>query len=93
MLQELCRQYGISYLGLFGSYARGEATPESDVDFLVKFKKESRPKGLFGYADVGNKFADLLGKEIDLVETRLVREEFKPFIYSSLKTIYATPNN
>lgn len=31
------RRLGVSRLALFGSYARGEATPESDVDLLVEF--------------------------------------------------------
>ena len=31
----VAKQSGITYLGLFGSYARGEQTPESDIDLLL----------------------------------------------------------
>jgi len=41
-LNELCRQNNIEMLGAFGSVARGEDTPESDVDLLVRFEKSSR---------------------------------------------------
>ena len=35
--EELCKKYNIVSIGVFGSYARGEATPESDVDVLVEY--------------------------------------------------------
>lgn len=35
-LTELKTQYGVQSIGLFGSYALGENTPESDIDFLVE---------------------------------------------------------
>ncbi len=41
----LQNKYGVKHLYLFGSYARDEALPKSDVDLLVEF---SRPTGLFG---------------------------------------------
>jgi predicted nucleotidyltransferase len=37
-LAALCRKYHVRRLGLFGSAARGELTPESDVDLLVEFE-------------------------------------------------------
>jgi len=36
---EICRQSDVSWLGVFGSVARGEATEESDIDLLVRFSK------------------------------------------------------
>ncbi|NCN70804.1 MAG: nucleotidyltransferase, partial [Betaproteobacteria bacterium] len=38
-LNTLAKQYGASHLRVFGSVARGEETPESDVDFLVEFPR------------------------------------------------------
>lgn len=37
-INNICRQNGIEYLGLFGSFARGDFTSASDVDLLVDFK-------------------------------------------------------
>lgn len=52
---------------LFGSYARGEETPESDVDLLVEFDHSS-PIGLFAYARMWRELQERLGCEVDLVE-------------------------
>jgi len=51
----------------FGSYARGEQTPESDVDILVEFDHSS-PIGLFTYARKWRELQERLGLEVDLVE-------------------------
>lgn len=52
---------------LFGSFARGEATTESDVDILVEFDHSS-PIGLFTYAKMWRELQERLGREVDLVE-------------------------
>ena len=39
---ELCRRYSVRELSLFGSAARGEMRPESDVDFMVEFEPGAR---------------------------------------------------
>ena len=57
---------------LFGSYARGEETPESDVDVLVIFDR-SKPIGLLRYAQMHLEMEDLLGRKVDLVEDGTLR--------------------
>ena len=52
---------------LFGSYARGEETPESDVDILVEFDHSS-PIGLFAYARMWRELQERLDCDVDLVE-------------------------
>lgn len=52
---------------LFGSYARGEQTAESDVDILVTYSKDNRP-GLFGIVDIVDSLQKILGLKVDLVE-------------------------
>ena len=63
---------------LFGSFARGEATPESDVDILVEFDHSS-PIGLFTYAQIWRELQERLGREVDLVEEGTL----KPFAVES----------
>lgn len=53
---------------VFGSYSRGEQTPDSDVDILVDFDREHATIGLFEYVRMINQLRILTGKEIDLVE-------------------------
>ncbi|MBP3228883.1 MAG: nucleotidyltransferase family protein [Bacteroidaceae bacterium] len=52
---------------LFGSFARDEETPQSDVDLLVEFD-HSQPIGLFAYARMRRELAERLGRKVDLVE-------------------------
>lgn len=53
---------------VFGSYSRGDQTPDSDVDILVDFDREHATIGLFEYVRMINQLRILTGKEIDLVE-------------------------
>lgn len=55
---------GVASLSVFGSTARGEAGPESDVDLLVEL---SRRMGLFGFLDIRYRLEELLGRPVDLV--------------------------
>ena len=60
---ELAREFGVKSLLLFGSVARDEATPSSDVDLLVEF---SRPVGYFGLFALQERLEKLLGCSVDL---------------------------
>lgn len=55
---------GVQSLALFGSVARDEATPTSDVDPLIEF---SVPVGLFEYFTVRERLEEILGARVDLV--------------------------
>lgn len=57
-------RYGVHSLGVFGSYVRGEANPNSDLDVLVEF---STPPTLFEYVRLQNELSDRLGVRVDLV--------------------------
>ncbi|HVM71454.1 MAG TPA: nucleotidyltransferase family protein [Anaerolineales bacterium] len=56
-------------ISVFGSYARGEATPESDVDLLVALKPSEKrpPLGLFEVIRLEKELEKRLGCEVDLV--------------------------
>ena len=56
----------------FGSFARGEETPESDVDILVEFD-HSKPIGLFAYARMWRELQERLCRKVDLVEKGTLR--------------------
>lgn len=57
---------------LFGSFARGEETPDSDVDILVQFD-HGRPIGLLRYAGMWREIEELIGRKVDLVEDGTLR--------------------
>jgi uncharacterized protein len=77
------KSFGVKNLTLIGSYAHDEAKHESDIDFLVEFEKG---RGLFDdYVHCLQFLRDLFGKEIDLGEKQLLREELKPNILGGKK--------
>ena len=80
----IARKHGIKSLSLFGSYARGDATEESDVDFLVQ---PSEGMGLFQLSGL---LLDLQGKfgEVDLVTTGGRDREFLARIAKDCRVIY-----
>jgi len=80
--REKIKSFGVKKLTLIGSYAHDEAKHESDIDFLVEFEKG---RGLFDdYVHCLQFLRDLFGKEIDMGEKRLLREELKPNILGGL---------
>ena len=81
--KEKIRSFGVKKLTLFGSYARGEAKKNSDIDFLVEFKKG---RGLFDdYVHLLHLLEDLFKKKIDIGEPHLLRGIFKESIFGGTK--------
>jgi predicted nucleotidyltransferase len=68
--ETLKREYGVTEIGLFGSFLRGEQQPESDVDILVAFE---RPMGLFEFVGLKHYLSDVLGVQVDLVMKKALR--------------------
>ena len=73
----LAERFGVVDLALFGSTARDEAEPGSDVDILISFDHIVGWKDLFGAEQY---IADLLDHPIDLVMEGAVRAELRPYI-------------
>ncbi|MBS3809715.1 MAG: nucleotidyltransferase family protein [Desulfobacterales bacterium] len=71
--KEFEQQYGVSAMGVFGSHARGEAGPDSDIDILVEFHS---PVGFFKFLELEEQLGKYLGKKVDLV----TRGALKPHI-------------
>ena len=66
---ELVQQFPIQRMALFGSYARNEQTPESDIDILV----EVDPKIGLGFVKLAEQLEQRLGKKVDLVSWRAIQ--------------------
>ena len=73
----LMQRFGVLELALFGSVARDRAEEESDVDILVHFDGPATSKRYFG---VQFYIEDLLGRPVDLVTSRALRKELRPFV-------------
>ena len=73
----LAQRFGVAELALFGSAARDKAEEESHVDILVRFDGPATSKRYFG---VQFFIEDLLGRPVDLVTTKALRKELRPYV-------------
>ena len=69
----LTERFGVSEIGIFGSFLRGAEKPDSDLDILVDFGK---PIGLFHFIRLENFLSNELGVKVDLV----MKDSLKPRI-------------
>jgi uncharacterized protein len=63
-LFKIAQKYGITRIYVFGSVARGDATPQSDIDFLVEMEAGA---SLFGVGGFSYETEKLLGTRVDVV--------------------------
>ncbi len=84
-LIELCRQNNVAMIGLFGSTARGEATNDSDLDFLVEFDIR---KSLLEVVRFKRELSESLGKNVDLLTEAAISPYLRENILQDLTIIY-----
>ena len=84
-LRELCRRNDVSKLSVFGSFARGEDRPGSDIDLLVEF---SKPKGLFDLVTLEIQLSEQLGRKVDLLTEQSVSPYLRDSIRRDLKVLF-----
>jgi uncharacterized protein len=70
--------FGVRRIGLFGSFARGEQRPDSDVDLLVEF--EPAQKTFDNFMGLSFFLEDLLGRHVELVTTEALSPHIGPRI-------------
>lgn len=69
----LYEKYGVTEIGVFGSYARGEQRPDSDVDVLIELERPSKIS-LMGLVDLEYYSGDLLGMKVDIAIKKNLRK-------------------
>ncbi len=77
-LVSILKKHGAKRIEIFGSYARGEAEPGSDLDVIVEF--EGR-KSLLELVGIEQELEDALGIEVDL----LTRASISPYLIERIK--------
>ena len=81
-------KYEVRYAGIFGSYARGDARPDSDVDILVSLG--DRPFSVWDFVGFKEELSERLQKPVDLISDKAIVPYFRDYIYRDLKIIYGT---
>ena len=84
-LVAVCRSYDVVFLGMFGSYARGEADAQSDVDLLVRF---SGRKSLLDLVRIEREIGTALGRRIDLLTEASISPYLRERILQETVVLY-----
>jgi predicted nucleotidyltransferase len=84
----ICRRYQVKELALFGSAARGELRPDSDIDLLVEFLPGAEVD-LVEHLAAERELSELLGRKVDLVSKRALRKALREDVLSQARYIYA----
>lgn len=81
---EICKRNDISFCAVFGSFARGDANENSDIDLLVRF---SKPKG-WDWVNAALEIEDALGRKVDLATENSLSPYIKENVFKDLQVIY-----
>ena len=83
-----CRKYPVKRISLFGSYARGEAKEDSDVDLLIEFET---PISLMKILGMQTRLEEELGRKVDLVEPNGIMVDVWNDVEKDLVILYGEP--
>jgi len=81
----LIKKHGVKKVAVFGSYARGEERPKSDIDILVEF---SERKSLLDLVGIEQELSDELGMKVDLLTEKSISPYLIGRIKNEMKVIY-----
>lgn len=80
----IAARHGASNVCLFGSAARGEERPDSDLDLLVDIAEDC---GFGDYLELVEELERLFGRRVDIVTRRGLSPHFRPFIESEAQPL------
>jgi uncharacterized protein len=87
-LADLCQRYRVRELSMFGSAARGEMRPDSDIDLLVEFLPNAQVD-LVDYAGLMLDLSRLLGRKVDLVSKNGLKPLIRDSVLEEARLVYA----
>jgi hypothetical protein len=85
-LAEICERFGVAELSLFGSAARGDDRPSSDVDVLYVL----RPGARLGWRieNLSDELSELFGRPVDLVSKRALHPRIRDDVLAEARPLY-----
>lgn len=86
-LRDVCERYGVANLEVFGSVARGVATPDSDIDLLYTLAPGAR----LGWAieELAEELAQVFGRPVDLISRRAIHGRLRTDVLTGARTVYS----
>lgn len=84
-LSPIFKHYGVIRADVFGSMARGQYKPGSDLDLVVTLKN---PIGLFKFDEMNEKLEHMLNIKVDVLTHQSINHHLKPYIIKDLIRLY-----
>lgn len=87
-LADVCRRHHVQELAVFGSVARGEARPDSDIDVLVEFEPSARI-GFIALSQLAHELEEVLGRRVDVVTKRGLHPRIRDRVLAEAEVVFA----
>lgn len=87
-IRSICAKYGVAELCLFGSAARDDFSPQSDVDLLVTYAPDATVT-FFTLSRMANELSEAIGRPVDLVPKADLKAGLREEVLSSARVLYA----
>lgn len=84
-ITSILKSRGAEYVAVFGSVARNEARPDSDIDVLVRFNQDI---SLLDHIGIAYELEDAIGQKVDLITERSLSKFVIPNVKKDLKVLY-----
>lgn len=81
VIKDITRRFNPTLIGIFGSYARGEQKPNSDLDILIDFQNRVN---LLDIIALEEELSSKLCMKVDLVTVKSLNHQLKPYIENDL---------
>jgi hypothetical protein len=75
--------FGINFIGLFGSFSRGDETQNSDIDILYTIDKDKK-LSMFKYLKIASQLENFFNKKIDLIRVDTLKPGVKKYVDKDL---------
>lgn len=83
-LEDTLNHYGVTDVSVFGSFSRGDASPDSDLDLLVTYKPEM---SLFDVLALQDELEEIFGRKVDLISRKYLSARLAKRIESELRPL------
>jgi predicted nucleotidyltransferase len=84
-LLQVCKDNGIVFLAIFGSFVKGDFTKKSDIDLLARF---SKPKSLLELLRIERLLSEVLGRKTDLLTESSISPYLRDRIKNEMEVVY-----
>ena len=86
---EIVLPWGVKKVALFGSFVRGETSPESDIDILVELKPMGqRPPIGYKWFELEEELSRILGRKVDLISEKGLSPYLRSYIEKEMVVLY-----